>query len=79
MVHYPFDECDPATFNDAFGPGTCLNVVDGGPVPLPDFLAALPAGHPAWLFFPLTTITINKTDTLRVVNQGGEIHTLVVF
>lgn len=69
------DECDPTTFNDALGLGTCLNVVSGGGVPFPNFLAALPEGHPAWLFAPAHTVTINKKDTLRVVNQGGEIHT----
>ena len=42
---------------------------------LPSFLAELPAGHPAWLFYPTSTVTIKGKDTLRVVNQGGEIHT----
>src|SRR5216683_4627836 len=44
------DECDPVTFNLALGPGTCVNV--GGKVTLTTFLAALPTGHPAWLFSP---------------------------
>ena len=66
------DECDPTTFNTAFGPGTCVNV--GGTVTLPDFQAALPTGHAQWLFYPLTT-TIGKHDTIRATNQGGEIHT----
>src|SRR5215510_8193921 len=48
------DNCDPTTFNGAFGPGICLNVTGGQGVPLPDFLAALPAGHPQWLFYPAT-------------------------
>ena len=69
------DECDPATFNEAFGLGTCLNVVSGVGVTVLNFLAALPAGHPAWLFHPTSTVTIKKKDTLRVVNQGGETHT----
>jgi hypothetical protein len=47
------DECDPATFNAAFGPGTCTNVAGGFGVPLPAFLAALPTGHPDWLFYPV--------------------------
>lgn len=68
------DECDPATFNDAFGPGTCTNVVGAVGVKLPDFLKALPTGHPDWLFYP-THIRIKQGDTLRAVNQGGEIHT----
>src|SRR6185437_6819111 len=60
------DECDP---------DTCHNVVSGGGVALPDFLAALPTGHPAWLFFPTTELEIKSGDTVRIVNQGGEIHT----
>jgi len=66
------DECDPATFDAAFGPGTCVNV--GGTVTLTDFLTALPTGHATWLFNP-TTRNIRRRDTLRVTNQGGEIHT----
>jgi len=68
------DECDPATFNAAFGPGTCINVADGQGIPLPAFLAALPAGHPQWLFYP-ATLSIKRGDVVRAVNQGGEIHT----
>jgi hypothetical protein len=66
------DECDPVTFDTAFGPGTCVNV--GGAVTLTDFFAALPTGHATWLFHPATR-NIRKRDTLRVTNQGGEIHT----
>ncbi len=69
------DECEPTSFNTQFGPGTCLNVVSLGGVPLADFLGALPTGHPAWLFYPTDPVTIKKKDSLRVVNQGGEIHT----
>jgi hypothetical protein len=77
------DECDPATFNGAFGPDTCWNVVSGGGVTLTAFLAALPAGHPAWLFYSTSTVPISSTstviiekgDTIRAINQGGEIHT----
>ena len=43
-------------------------------MPLPAFLAALPTGHPDWLFYP-TYIRIKQGETLRAVNQGGEIHT----
>jgi plastocyanin len=68
------DNCDPATFNMAFGPGTCVNVAGAQFVPLPTFLAALPGGHPQWLFYP-PTLTARREDTVRAVNQGGEIHT----
>jgi plastocyanin len=68
------DNCDPATFNEVGGPGTCLNVTGGQGVAFPAFLEALPAGHPQWLFYP-ATLSINRGDTVRAVNQGGEIHT----
>jgi plastocyanin len=68
------DDCDAATFNRDFGPGTCLNVAGGQGVPVRVFLDALPAGHPQWLFHP-TTLRIKRGDTVRAVNQGGEIHT----
>ncbi len=66
------DECDPATFNFAVGPGTCINV--GGKVTFATFLAALPSGHAAWLFSP-AKLAIKEGDTARVTNEGGEVHT----
>ncbi len=66
------DECDPVTFNLAVGPGTCVNV--GGRVTFTTFLAALPTGHPAWLFSP-AKLAIKEGDTARVTNEGGEVHT----
>ncbi len=68
------DECDPVTFNLALGPGTCVNV--GGKVTLTTFLAALPAGHPAWLFSP-AKLAIKEGDTVRVTSEGGEVHTFI--
>ncbi len=68
------DECDPVTFNLALGPGTCVNV--GGKVTLTTFLAALPTGHPAWLFSP-AKLAIKEGDTVRVTSEGGEVHTFI--
>ena len=72
------DECDPATFNAALVPDTCINAVGapvlGAPVTFADFLAALPTGHPAWLFQP-STLTIRPGRTVRATNEGGEVHT----
>jgi plastocyanin len=68
------DECEPTSFNATFGDGICINVVTTQGVPLPEFLAALPAGHPQWLFYP-ATLSIKRGDTVRAVNQGGEVHT----
>ena len=71
------DECDPATFNAALGPGFCLNVTPfGSAVPLPALLASVAAGtpNPNWDFEP-DSLTIKSGTILEVVNQGGEPHT----
>jgi plastocyanin len=71
------DECDPATFNAALGPGFCLNVSPfGSAVPLSDLLASVAAGtpNPNWDFEP-DSMTISNNTVLEVVNQGGEPHT----
>ena len=68
------DECDPATFDAALGPGTCMNVAGTAKVDLFVFRAALPTGHEDWLFYP-TEISIKKGDILIATNQGGEVHT----
>jgi plastocyanin len=68
------DECEQTSFNATFGDGICINVVTTQGVPLPEFLGALPAGHPQWLFYP-ATLSIKRGDTVRAVNQGGEVHT----
>ena len=71
------DECDPATFNVALGPGFCLNVTPfGSAVPFPALLASVAAGtpNPNWDFEP-DSLTIQSLTILEVVNQGGEIHT----
>jgi hypothetical protein len=72
------DECDPATFNAALVADTCINAVGapilGAPVTFTDFLAALPTGHPAWLFQPGKLI-IRPGRNVRATNEGGEVHT----
>jgi hypothetical protein len=67
------DECDPATFNAALGPGFCLNVTPfGSAVPLADLLASVAAGtpNPNWDFEP-DSLTIKSGTILEAVNQGG--------
>ena len=68
------DVCDPQTFNDAFGPGTCVRESrSGGLVTLPEFLQAFPAGHRGWRF---TDAKIDHGDALDVrFDRGGEFHT----
>jgi hypothetical protein len=64
------DDCDPATFNAAVGPGTC---VGDGDTTFPDFLAEVFATGSAekWRFNP------DNTGVERGVNshnRGGEVH-----
>jgi hypothetical protein len=63
------DDCDPASFNAAFGDGTC---VGDGDTTLDEFAAALPQGHEKWRF------NSPQTDTdlgVNSSNRGGETHT----
>jgi plastocyanin len=70
------DECDPATFNAALGPGFCKNVTLGASTKLSDLFAKAAAGTPdrGWDFEP-DTLNIKEGTNLSVVDQGGEPHT----
>ena len=71
------DNCDPATFDAAFGPGTCAPHGPLPTVPLGDFLAKLNPvdfGHPQWRNDP-ARVEIESEDTLKIVVRGGEFHT----
>jgi hypothetical protein len=67
------DACDPATFNAAVGPGTCLR---SGGVAFDDFIAALTRRGTigAWHFAPPNT-TGEFGQRFVAVNRGGEVHT----
>ena len=73
-----FDDCDPATFNATFGPGTC---VGDGETTVESFIAqltdnGLQANESAdgWEFKP-ADFHIDGGDRVRAVNRGGEFHT----
>ena len=70
------DECDPTTFNAAFGPDFCRNVTLGAFTTVPDLVKKAQSGtpDPGWDFEP-DTLKIKKGTTLVVVDQGGEPHT----
>ena len=75
------DNCDPATFNAAVGPGTCAATPHPHDTTFAEFigllfspLAANIIGHPAWHFAP-GYISIRAGQTVRVTNAGGEGHT----
>ena len=62
------DDCDPATFNEAVGPGTCVG--DGGTT-FDEFLAELPDGDDHWRFNSDRTETDGAVNS---TNRGGETH-----
>src|SRR5438128_1376641 len=68
------DECDPTTFNAAFGPGTCER--KGGGVKLDHFISQLTHLQrvPEWKFAP-DNVNIRVGDVLAAFNAGGEVHT----
>jgi plastocyanin len=67
------DDCDPATFNAAIGPGTCIK---DGTTTFSEFIAQLLAQGraPAWRFAP-AQLTLDAGGTLAAHNRGGEDHT----
>jgi plastocyanin len=67
------DECDPATFNAAVGPGTCTRQ---GNVTFAAFTAEFEAtgAVAAWRFDP-STMTLPLGRTITATNNGGEVHT----
>ncbi len=67
------DACDPATFNAAIGPGTCVQRQGG--VTFAEFIAELSQTQKAgaWHFAP-PQATVGAGQTLLVVNRGGEVH-----
>ena len=75
------DNCDPATFNAAIGPGTCAATPHKLDTTFAEFaallfspLAANIIGHPVWNFAP-GYISVRAGQTVRVTNAGGEGHT----
>jgi plastocyanin len=78
-----FDDCDPATFDAAFGPGTC---VKQGDTVLDSFFAQLAAANfklvpnqsvKGWKFKP-GRFHVESGDAIKVVNKGGEFHTFTM-
>src|SRR5712664_2472233 len=67
------DNCDPATFNAAIGPGTC---VGNGQITFEHFIAEVTAAHKAgaWHYDPAAG-TLAPGTVLSLDNRGGETHT----
>jgi plastocyanin len=68
------DQCDPATFNAAFGPGTCIDHQNG--VQLDAFIEQLTNSQQAgaWHFAP-GTVQLKDGQAVKATNTGGEVHT----
>ena len=72
------DDCDPATFNAAIGPGTC---VGDGQTTFQSFIAQLQANglvanrSAAGWFFKPGSLEIDSGESLVARNKGGETHT----
>jgi plastocyanin len=70
------DRCDPATFNAAIGPGTCVDH-DRGRITFAEFAAQLNPqdfGDDHWRF-NFGRGKIDAGETLQAANSGGEFHT----
>jgi len=65
------DDCDPATFDAAIGPGTCIG---DGDTTFQDFVADVRAQQSVdkWRFNP---DRIDEPRNVVAVNRGGETHT----
>lgn len=67
------DQCNPATFNAAVGPGTC---VGDGTITFAHFIAEVTAAKKAgaWHFDP-ADVNVDEGTVLTLENRGGETHT----
>lgn len=67
------DKCDPATFNAAIGPGTC---VGDGDVTFQEFLDELIEDQEvgSWRFAP-DKMGLKRGEQVVATNTGGEVHT----
>lgn len=70
-----WDNCDPATFNATFGPGTC-QPGDHGTETFSIFVGEVAADRIAGAWrFGSTGYTIASGDSTALDNRGGETHT----
>jgi plastocyanin len=70
------DDCEPASFNAAVGPGTCIG---DGETTFAAFIAEVAATRQAkdWRFDP-SMLTIARGRPVILENEGGETHTFTL-
>jgi hypothetical protein len=70
------DACDPVTFDQAVGPGTCLPGHSGGTLTFSEFLAEFQeeGSVGAWRFNP-DDLNSDGGVNITLRNKGGETHT----
>lgn len=70
------DDCQPASFNAAIGPGTCIG---DGETAFRAFIAELTATKVAvdWKFVP-SMLTVRNGRPVMLENEGGETHTFTM-
>src|SRR5262245_6573677 len=70
------DYCDPASFNAAIGPDTCVRDISTGSITFEGFVAELQADQSvgAWRFAP-AQLRVGEGTVLELHNLGGETHT----
>jgi len=68
------DQCDPASFNAAIGPGTCVG--HNGGVSFDTFVQQLQHAQKAgaWHFAP-ANVELRDGEAVQAENTGGEVHT----
>src|SRR5215470_16861072 len=64
------DECDPTTFNDAAGPGTCLNVTGGKEWLFPPFSRRCPPAIPSGYSILLRSVSHAGIRCARSTKAG---------
>ncbi|HET9839939.1 MAG TPA: hypothetical protein VFR84_17055 [Candidatus Angelobacter sp.] len=76
LVLHIRDYCDPASFDAAVGPNTCVRDTAPGAITFGAFVAEVTADKSvgAWRFVP-NEISAAQGATLHVTNLGGETHT----
>jgi hypothetical protein len=70
------DYCDPTSFNNNVGPGTCLRSTVNGAITFDGFVAELTDDQSvgAWRFTP-HQLGVSQGTVLQLHNKGGELHT----